>query len=379
MLAISVWPTIGRHVIGSNGAANLPIGGGAVGRLGRASISRPVAASTTSSSPSAATLILTTRVPFSPTGEKMSAEPYLQRLTGRLIDGADRLPTAFRQRHADWVAARQNPDGGFSGREGGSDLYYTGFALRTLAVLQHLESDTCARAASFLRARAAGTASVVDLFSLLVSALLVRVGGGPDVLAEGPPDWADRVAVTLETFRHSDGGYSKSPGGTAGSTYTTFLVALALELVGKTVPNPPRIVDFLRSRYRNGGFVEIAQMKRAGANPTAAGVGTLQMLGALDEVTRTEVADFLVRLVSDEGGLRANDRIPAADLLSTFTGSWTLADVGGLDRLERGRLQAYSESLQGPDGGFRGGLWDTGYDVEYTFYGIGVLGLLAGE
>ena len=68
-----------------------------------------------------------------------------------------------------------------------------------------------------------------------------------------------------------------------------------------------------------------------------------------------------------------------ADLLSTFTGSWTLGDIGGLDRLDRARLQTYAECLQGPDGGFRGGLWDTGYDVEYTFYGVGVLALLAGE
>jgi geranylgeranyl transferase type-2 subunit beta len=108
-------------------------------------------------------------------------------------------------------------------------------------------------------------------------------------------------------------------------------------------------------------------------------VGTLQLLGELDDPTRAAVGAFLLGLASGEGGLRANDRIPTADLLSTFTGSWTLADVGGLDRLDRARLRTYAGCLQGPDGGFRGGLWDTGYDVEYTFYGVGVLALLAGE
>jgi len=310
----------------------------------------------------------------------MAFEPYLQRLTGQLIDGVDRLPTDFRRRHAIWVMERQNPDGGFSGRAGGSDLYYTGFALRSLAVLQELESHTCDRAAKFLRERMTGSASVVDLFSLLVSVFLVRLGGGPDVLGEAPPNWPDRVAETLETFRHADGGYAKAQGGTTGSTYTTFLVALALELLGKKVPASDRAVEFLRSRYRAGGFVEIPQMKRAGTNPTAAAIGTLQMLGALDDDLRSGVADFLVGLVSEpEGGLRANDRIPAADLLSTFTGSWTLADVGHLGRLDLARVQAYAESLQAPDGGFRGGAWDDGRDVEYTFYGIGVLGLVAAE
>ena len=308
----------------------------------------------------------------------MDSEPYLQRLTGRLVDAIDRLPLEFRQRHAIWIKARHNPDGGFSGREGGSDLYYTGFALRALAVLQELDADTCNRTARFLRDQLTHPASVVDLFSLIVSVFLTQLGGGPDALADAPADWKARVAATLETHRHPDGGYAKAPGGTAGSTYTTFLIAMALELFSMSVPNPDRVVSFLHSRYRNGGFVEIPQMKRAGTNPTAAAIGTLQILGALDDSTRSGTSRFLAQLVAaDEGGIRANDRIPAADLLSTFTGAWTLAELGRLDFLDRRTITRYAESLQGTDGGFRGGSWDAGMDIEYTFYGIGVLGLLA--
>lgn len=308
----------------------------------------------------------------------MSQEPYLQRLTGRLIDGVDRLPSEFRVRHAKWVLTRQNPDGGFSGREGGSDLYYTGFALRSLAVLQALEPEICLKAAGFLRTSQTRSASVVDLFSYLVSMFLVQLGGGPDLSVESSDGWLDRVVDVLETHRHADGGYAKSPGGTTGSTYTTFLVALALELLGKSIPNPERAISFLEGRYRQGGFVEIAQLKRAGTNPTAAGVGTLQILDALALAKREQIGVFLASLCSrEEGGLRANDRIAAADLLSTFTGGWTLADVGELDRLDLPAIRTYAESLQGAQGGFRGGSWDIGLDVEYTFYGIGVLGLLS--
>src|SRR5436309_16089024 len=118
---------------------------------------------------------------------------YLQQLTARLGAALARLPADFRSRHAAFLGARQNADGGFSGREGGSDLYYTGFALRGLAVLDALTPEVAERAAECLRQSLNQQASVVDFFSLLYSCLLVQTGGGPDVLADSPADWPDRV------------------------------------------------------------------------------------------------------------------------------------------------------------------------------------------
>src|SRR5262245_38285728 len=118
---------------------------------------------------------------------------YLQRLNDQLADGLERLPEAVRQRHAGYLLAAQNPDGGFSGREGGSDLYYTGFALRSLAVLDALSPEVCTRAAGFLRDCLTQQASVVDFFSLLYSCMLVQASAGVDVLADAPPDWPERV------------------------------------------------------------------------------------------------------------------------------------------------------------------------------------------
>jgi len=306
-------------------------------------------------------------------------EPYLTRLTNRLLEAIERLPADVRERNTTYLLEAQNPDGGFSGREGGSDLYYTGFALRSLAVLQALNPDVCGRAANFLRTRMTGSAGVVDFFSLVVSCYLVPLGGGPDVLADAPPDWRDRVAGTLETFRAPDGGYAKTPGAPHGSTYTSFLVTLCLQLLGRPNPEPERLVRFVKSRRRpDGGYVEISAMKRSGTNPTAAGVGLLQILGALDDEARAGTARFLAALPSPyEGGLRANDRIPAADLLSTFTGGWTLDQLGSADMLDWERVRSYAEECERPIGGFRGGLWDDRTDVEYTFYGLGTLALAA--
>jgi geranylgeranyl transferase type-2 subunit beta len=309
----------------------------------------------------------------------MPDETYLQHLTGRLIDGLDRLPEDFRARHRAFLQRCQNADGGFSGREGGSDLYYTGFALRSLAVLGGLTPEVAERAAAFLRFRLTQPASVIDFFSLLYACLLIRVVGGPDVLAGSPADWPARVADTLETFRTSDHGYAKAAGAVSGSTYHTFLVALCYELMGLNVPRPEQVVGFVRSRRReDGGFVEIAPMRRSGTNPTAAAVGVLQMIGdGLMEVEREGITHFLAGMVSVEGGLQANGRAPLADLLSTFTGAWTLHQLAGLDRIDTGAALHYAEGLELPGGGFRGGLWDEQTDVEYTFYGLGVVGLLS--
>jgi geranylgeranyl transferase type-2 subunit beta len=304
---------------------------------------------------------------------------YLERLTERLTEGLLRLPAEFRGQHTAYLLPRQNADGGFSGREGGSDLYYTGFSLRGLAVLDALTPEVSTRAAAFLRASLTRQASVVDFYSLLYACVLVQVGGGPDVLADSPPDWPERVASTLESFRAPDGGYAKEPGAVSGSTYHTFLVALCYELLGRAVPRPHELARFIRSRRReDGGFVEVAPMRRSGTNPSAAAVGVLQLTGEpLTAEERSAVVGFLAAMPSGEGGLRANGRIPAADLLSTFTGCWTLAQLNALDRIDTAAALEYAHSLEEVNGGFRAGIWDEQSDVEYTFYGLGTLALLS--
>lgn len=305
---------------------------------------------------------------------------YLQALMMRLGEGMARLPGSFREKHVHYLKQCQNSDGGFSGREGGSDLYYTGFALRGLAVLEALEPEIADRSAAFLRQKLQESASVVDFFSLLYCSALVQIQGGPDILENSPVDWPDRVAATLETFRTSDGGYGKTPGAKAGSTYHSFLVALCYQLLSRPMPDCNGILNFLASRQReDGGYVEIGPMRRSGTNPTAAAVGVHQIIKGenFDPKDFVPVANFLANLISFEGGICANSKIPVADLLSTFTGSWTLDQLHALDMIELHGIRSYARSLAEAEGGFRGGIWDEKADVEYTFYGLGTLALLA--
>lgn len=305
---------------------------------------------------------------------------YLESLTARLAIAAAQLPAEIRDRQARFLLHAQRPDGGFAGREGASDLYYTGFGLRGLAILGLLDGRVAQRAADFLRSRLAGQESIVDFFSLIYGAKLIESAADIDVFAQAEANWADAVAAELEKLRCDDGGYAKAPAGRASSTYHSFLVLLCRQLIERPVPEPAAIVRFIRSQEcEDGGFREIRVSKRAGTNPTAAAIGTLKILDSLTDDVRERTLDFLSEMQMDSGGLRANSRIPIADTLSTFTGVLTLLDLQDEDAIEYADALQYVRSLESPEGGFFGAEWDAVCDVEYTFYGLGSLALLMAD
>jgi len=310
---------------------------------------------------------------------------YLQNLTIRLATGLGNLSPETRELHSGYFLNAQKEDGGFGGRMGGSDLYYTSFALRGLSVLGELYGPVAEKAAVFLRAQLAGHQTIVDFFSLFYAANLLKVSAGIDIFDNADPAWRDNVAAFLNSLRREDGGYAKAPEGHAGSTYHTFLVVLVLELMEKEIPDPQAIVSFLESRRDpEGGGREIRASKRAGTNPSAAAVATLNILRErnadvppLSHDVKELTLDFLCEMQTDEGGLRANTRIPIADLLSSFTGGLTLMDLDSYDELDVPLLRKFVDSLQLSTGGFQAAAWDDAHDVEYSFYGLGCLALLS--
>ncbi len=324
------------------------------------------------------------------------------------------LPEDVCLRHAAFLAAAQGPDGGFPGRRGPSDLYYTGFALWALAMLGRLTAPIAQAAGGFLRERLGpkGTVpfssdenrdsppdenrdsprdadgnrdslpgrsiSAADAFSLVSGSVAVELATGADPLAEAGRGRRQLVAELFRPFQRADGGYAKTLRG-ASSTYQTFLVVRAMQWVGLAPQRPEAIVRLIQSRQReDGGFVEIDQMRSSGTSPTAAAVDLLTTLGALDEATRGAAAKFLLGMQTTEGGLRANRRIPGADLLSTFSGLVALGELGAMDRLDAAAVARFVRSLDRPGGGFFAAAWDDTPDVEYTFYGLGTLALYSG-
>ena len=255
-----------------------------------------------------------------------------------------------------------------------------------MAILGQLEGVPAELAAEFLRSRLAEQVPLVDFLSLIFGAALLDAAAGIDVLRDRPAGWRRKVTESLELLRREDGGYAKAAKGHASSTYHSFLVCLVYQLLDQPVPEPQRLVDFvLNSQREDGGFAEIRASRRSGTNPTAAAVGLLRICSAdigndhLLATVREEVTRFLAEMQTDEGGLRANSRIPIADVLSSFTGILTLQDLGGLDKGDVMAARKFVKSLMVESGGFLAAEWDDTVDVEYSFYGLGTLALLTRE
>ncbi len=306
---------------------------------------------------------------------------YLGRLMVRLTIGAAQLPNDLQERHATYILNAQRPDGGWAGREGESDIYYSSFALRSLAILGLLDGDIARRSADFLVSKLHTHQGLVDLLSLVYSVKLIEASCGLDAMAEQSADRITKLNELLSQLRRQDGGYSKTLEGGVGSTYQTFLVLLCQEILEVPFADPDATHRFLMGQHRpDGGFLEIHVGKRSGTNPSAAALGALRILGKLDRVTSEAAIDFLLDLQTDEGGFQANTRIPFADGLSTFTGLLTGQDLGRRDIIKPDRIRNWLESqIELPTGGFRGASWDQQADVEYSFYGLGILGLLYAE
>ena len=303
---------------------------------------------------------------------------FAQTLQRQLILGVERLPERFRLRQAEYIAGIQNDDGGFPDRAGNSDLYYTHFALRAADLLRVDRAELWSRAASYVCAHGSNTQDAVALYCLLSS---LRCLEDRECAPWPRRQIAERVDRQLSALRTGEGAVAKTPGG-PGSVYHTFLAALCYELVDRRLPRLDEAVAFARARRcADGGVAESAAAGQASgaANPTAAAVALIVMRGAMDADTARRTGDFLVSMQRADGGFATGADAPVADLMSTFTALVALDAVGAIGRARRSPAARFAASQVMPSGGFRSSALDDAPDVEYTFYGVGALALLALE
>lgn len=87
------------------------------------------------------------------------------------------------------------------GREGGSDLYYTAFALRSLAILGALTGDVAERASGFLLKKTQSQESIIDLLSLVYGAALIEASTEVNPLEGNREVWQNRLQSMLHQLR----------------------------------------------------------------------------------------------------------------------------------------------------------------------------------
>jgi geranylgeranyl transferase type-2 subunit beta len=294
---------------------------------------------------------------------------YLDLLDEMLHAGLEGLGAGFRQAQLDYVLARQQGSGGFAGRRGEADLYYTEFALRALALLDG-PREAFARAHPFLSSHPPPR-ELVDVFSLLnARRILVQWGFELDVDLAACRD-------EIDSRRSHRGGYGRADG-RGPTAYATFLAGLNLGLLGEDIADAEDAARAIAALQQpDGGFAQ----ERGGVshtNSTAAAVTFLLMAEALTGPQGASAATFLIERQSGTGGFTAYPDQAEADLLSTFTALATLSFLDGLDQVDVPSVARFTRGCADAGGGFCASPDDAETDVEYTYYGLGTLALLAG-
>lgn len=285
--------------------------------------------------------------------------------------GVGRLGARFREAQAAFITGLRCDDGGFPGRRGTSDVYYSEFALRGL-VLLGAEQESLEPTANFLGS-ARPPRTVVESFSLLNSLRLLRRAG-----VQGVPSAAAGVADVLAQQAAPGGGWAH-PGSHEVSAYNTLLGTLCAQMVGADVPRADDLERaMLALRRSDGGFAERGGEAGAQASATAAALGVLGVLDRLSAQVARPGLSFLSGLQADDGGFRAHPQAPAGDLLSTFTALFSLALLCDMTDVDVPRAGRFVRSVACPAGGFRACAADDCADAEYAYYGLGCLGILGG-
>jgi prenyltransferase beta subunit len=239
------------------------------------------------------------------------------------------LERESRRAIARFILSRQNADGGFSGRDQASDLYYTLFAAAGLRALGW--RLPIFRLWKYVRSF--GSGEDLDLVHLVC---LIRLRGLFPMLA------ATRRRLLAALDRHD-----------SGTAYDPFIRLMAADAsVEERAPEQA--------------------LRIAADSPTTTIAAGMIVNSEPDEAAQ----NLLMGRVCPTGGFAPVARVGAPDLLSTATALFALADQGAdLDQVREPCME-YIESLWRDSGGFAGHAADEFEDVEYTFYGLLSIGCL---
>jgi len=264
---------------------------------------------------------------------------------------------------AEFLRSQLNEDGGFAGRDGRSDLYYTMFAAEALTSLD--EDVPFQKIKRYLD----GFADIHSL-DLIHMGCLMRNYANLESLCKNTKQ---KAIERVKDFRSSDGGFSSIESAGHGSAYGIFIALGIYQDLGIEVENTEKMIESLQQlRQPDGSYANERSVMIGSVPATAAAVTTLHELG---EPIPSDTMGWLMSQCRD-GGFRPFAGAPEPGLLSTATAIHALSiSAVPLDSLRDDCLR-YIASLKNNDG-FRGSSADNTSDCEYTYYALLAMGHLA--
>ena len=279
--------------------------------------------------------------------------------------GRARLTEPQQAAMASFLRSQQTRDGGFADRAGQCDLYYTVFGLEALQCLGAADEPAVEAVRRYLRSQP--VRDDMDLVELSCLARCWADAGSP------PPDVREAILARVDRFHCGPSGFSQTPGFATGNVFGSFLALGLLEDLA--APNPYRddLLACLASLKAPDGSVLTDHASTTAATPGTA--AALCMLDSLGQPIDPAAGQWLLSLQA-EGAFFAVEGAPVPDLLSTAVSLHAL-DLAGIDCGSiADDIRAWTLGMLCDDGGFRGTVFDSDGDCEYTFYGLLALGHL---
>ncbi len=260
------------------------------------------------------------------------------------------------------------PDGGFRGRAGQSDLYYTFFGVQLLSILS--KEALPEEVYKYLEA-----VKEPEKFDLIHLICYLRTENFLKTKAQSSND----IAGPVEGFRVAGRGYcienSHEKKVQSSSIYASFLAystyrECSIDLT-KSAIDTAGIVECIGSlKSADGSYAEVAGMESGTLTVTGAAVMLLyDITGRVDDAAVAWIIDRQAKT----GGFYASKDAFLPDLVSSAAAVFCLNLVNQKHNINKNILD-FVESLMQADSGFGGNNQDFTPDVEYTFYGLLVIG-----
>lgn len=282
-----------------------------------------------------------------------SNQPFYLQMTALLRNALDLLDEQGREEVVRFVNSQQNPDGGFQDRGGRSDLYYSLFGMLILKAMDVPETGnrkpvSIQKLKDFISLKSTSEVPgfiekccLVLLQKELNSAWYSRVSS---FLSLGRSFWKERQSINL--------------------SYRSFVLFLTLDAV---VPFPG-LLKF--------GAKKMLERTIVDENSPCSEISAKVFMQKMMDQKYPADQDLLVSFACESGGFKAFSHLRHADMLSTAVALFALNYSGtDLRLLKPGCLSFIQQNFT--EGAFLSGDGDQTRDVEYTFYGLLALGVMA--